>query len=57
MLKRELQIKYCTDNDKPMLAPVQCYHCNKDPLEKYTEEECATDMITGCRHCHRSFVG
>ena len=62
------QKKYCEKENIPWFAPDQyCYHCHRDIYADvqcddgevshgYTEEYAATHLITGCPHCHYSFV-
>lgn len=62
------QKKYCETIGAPWFAPDrQCYKCHLDIYADveapdgsishgYTEEYAKTHLITGCPHCHFSFV-
>lgn len=62
------QEAYCNENDVPHFAPVCCYRCGQNiysPIQHehptpYTSGICVevagSTLITGCPHCHASFV-
>ena len=64
----EAQIEYCETNKKTLYAPRNgiCGHCGKniyipvcgkyDRITGISVEQAATSHITGCPHCHKSFV-
>jgi len=49
----EAQKEYAKKIDAPMFAPTdgRCWGCGKDIVN----EKWATELITGCPHCHRSY--
>ena len=53
------QKQYCKDNKAPHFAPEDgfCYSCGKQIYDKNGRsiEFAATELITGCPHCHRSY--
>lgn len=64
------QAKYCEENEFPLFAPVGgcCWRCGKNiyaPVQygnnqEYTSgitvKRAGSEPITGCPHCHYSFV-
>lgn len=56
--KLESQRHYCIDKDKMWIMPYdgRCPNCNHNILEDYTEKECETKLITGCKCCGRSLL-
>lgn len=54
--KYELQKKYCISVRSPLFAPEYCYNCGKDVYERLSEKKCKSEVLTGCPHCHYSFV-
>lgn len=54
--KHEAQFEYCKRKNIPHFAPLKCYDCRGDVYAKVSDEEAATTLITGCRHCCYSFV-
>ncbi len=65
----EAQSKFCKENGIPNFAPAldgKCYRCNRSIYKPYTHPDghttgitvdCAgKTLITGCPHCHYSFV-
>ena len=55
--KIEAQEKYCKEHKAPHFAPHSgiCWSCNKQIYEKISLEKAATELITGCPHCNRSY--
>jgi hypothetical protein len=51
-MKLEKQMQYCHENNLIFFAPYdgKCDYCGKEITD--TDEK----LITGCPHCHRSFV-
>ena len=56
--KIEAQRQYCIDTGYPHFAPSdgKCYKCNRQIYELVSYESASTALVTGCPHCHRSFV-
>lgn len=56
--KAEAQVNYCTFKEIPTFAPIDgwCYSCGKNIYSKITLDQASSDVITGCPHCHHSFV-
>lgn len=56
--KINLQRQYCLLKNTPMFAPNTevSYCCKKNIWEKISKEEASTKLISGCPHCHWSFV-
>ena len=65
----EAQAKYCKDHDAPNFAPAfdgSCFRCHQNIYAKIvhpsgyvtgiTVEQAGRTLITGCPHCHYSFV-
>lgn len=63
----EAQKNYCKENEIPHFAPYdgRCYRCHKQIYEEIkhdnystgiTVEEAGSGLVTGCPHCHYSFV-
>ncbi len=63
------QHDYCKNHDIPNFAPAldgTCYHCRRNiyvPIKGpagyitgITVEQAGKELITGCPHCHYSFV-
>lgn len=63
------QAKYCHERDIPNFAPGldgKCYHCNREIYKQIqhedghitgiTVEQAGKMLVTGCPHCHFSFV-
>jgi len=66
------QAKYLKDTNTPDFPPAsgRCYRCKKNIYERIVQksydgreyaagisvEEASTRLVTGCPHCHRSFV-
>lgn len=52
----DAQIKYCEDNNYPMFMPKlgYCWLCARDIVPKL-KDKMATELITGCPICHRSY--
>lgn len=52
------QEKYCEENKVPFFAPRKeiCWSCGRDVYSGLSYEYCRNNLITGCPHCHRSFV-
>jgi len=50
-MKLTKQIKYCNDNILPMFVPEdgKCWFCGKQI------EDSDSELLTGCKHCHRSY--
>ena len=57
--KIENQKKYCKEKGLPLFVPGDgiCFSCHKQIYEKITEEVAATEHITGCPICHRTYCG
>jgi hypothetical protein len=55
-LKYNAQKNYCATKKLPMFAPINCYFCNINIYDKITIEKASSELITGCPHCHHSFV-
>lgn len=54
-IKAELQKRYCKKRGIPNFAgDGRCYGCGRNVFDGYTDEECANDLVTGCRFCHTS---
>lgn len=55
--RRKAQIKYCTEHSI-LFAPSDgiCWNCGKQIYDAITLEYASTQLVTGCPHCHRSFV-
>lgn len=55
--KKALQKKFCKDHKVPYFAPENgmCWSCHKQIYKKLKEETCATEHITGCPYCGRSY--
>lgn len=63
----EAQTKYANEKDYPHFAPVsgRCYECHHNIYQQidqgsgyksgYSVERAATELITGCPHCHISY--
>lgn len=57
----DAQIKFCRENNIPYFMPLngKCFNCRRDIFEGdwgYTLEYAENNLITGCKHCNRSFV-
>ena len=62
------QEKYCSETERPLFAPHDgiCYNCGRNiylptngprgAVLGITVEEASTRLVTGCPHCHYSFV-
>lgn len=59
--KIDAQRRYCKANGLPMFAPGNgaCPYCGRDIYDGphgYTAKRAGSSLITGCPHCHHSFV-
>lgn len=56
--KLEAQKKYCEGLKTPWWIPYDgvCYSCHRQIMNCYTLKGAKSTVITGCPHCHRSFV-
>ena len=56
--KIRAQIAFCKSIGTEYFAPLngKCYRCGRDIYEKISLEDAGTRLVTGCRHCHYSFV-
>lgn len=47
------QQDYCKEHDLPIFAPSDghCWKCGRDIVD----DEWATELITGCKHCNISY--
>lgn len=65
----EAQSQYCANNELPNFSPALdglCYRCGRNIYERLehkdgsisgiTVEQAGKTLITGCPHCHFSFV-
>lgn len=54
----QAQREYCKENKAPLFAPEygSCFRCKKDIYKAISVEEASKSLITGCPHCHYSFV-
>lgn len=63
----EAQAKYLRDTGTPDFPPAngRCWRCGKNIYEQIDHgtyksgisvEEASTRLVTGCPHCHRSYV-
>jgi len=52
------QKQYCEDNHDPLFAPDDgfCWSCGEQIYANGYENQAATTLITGCPHCHRSYI-
>jgi len=63
-LAAQHQRKYNEENGYPQFAPAYgtCWYCGKNIYEDYEEskgislESAGSEGITGCPHCHASYV-
>lgn len=55
--KMDKQILYCKSTNQPFFMPSQknCYYCDENVWDSFTEEECETELLTHCRKCHHSY--
>lgn len=54
-LKIMAQKEFCKKRKLPNFASDgRCYGCGRNVFDGYSYEECANDLITGCRFCHTS---
>lgn len=53
----EAQKEYCRENGHPNFAGSgHCFNCKRDIYDVISFDHAATQLITGCPHCHYSFV-
>lgn len=53
---REAQSKYAREHDCPNFAPYSLIcSCGCDLFARYGYHRCATELITGCPGCNRSY--
>jgi len=55
--KKAKQKRFCQEKKVPYFAPEDgiCWSCKKQIFDKLKEETCATEHITGCPYCARSY--
>ncbi len=55
--KLRAQARYCAENHLPFFASRgYCPYCNRQIYDKITLEQAASQLITGCPECHKSFA-
>lgn len=61
----QAQWTYCGEHKLPCFAIALCPHCGRNIYQEYERdghktgisvEQAGSDLITGCPHCHYSFV-
>lgn len=54
--KLKAQKRYCIEKELPIFADgLFCPYCHELIYDKITPEKAASELITGCPECHKSF--
>jgi len=56
--KIEAQREFCKRTKTPHFAPGNgvCWRCGRQIYDRISMESAANHLVTGCPHCHRSYV-